>query len=392
MFDLALLCASVTSAIIWFVLLLMPVRWRMSERWEASDCLPATITKWPSLSVIVPARNESASLPLTLPSWLGQDYPKSEIILIDDESSDGTAECAKDISAQAGRNVKVIKGTPPPTGWTGKLWALEQGVRASAGEWLLFTDADILHCPNLWRGLVAKAFSEQRVMVSLMALLDTHGLWARLLIPAFVYFFHVLYPFKMVQNLQSKVSAAAGGCILISRQALDKIGGIAGYSNSLIDDIALARKIKDAGMPLSLSLTKSVVSVRPYYRLCDIWNMVARNAFAQLKYSWLALVGTVLGLVTLFAVPVIGVCTFMVGIASQVTILSSGLSLLIMALMYVPTLRFFSLSVWRAFTLPVVGGFYLAMTVSSAINYLSGRHEWRGTRMKIVHENGKFCE
>ncbi|MFN3533610.1 MAG: glycosyltransferase, partial [Candidatus Brocadia sp.] len=166
MFDLTLLCASVTSAIIWFVLLLMPVRWRMSERWEASDCLHATITKWPSLSVIVPARNESASLPLTLPSWLGQDYPRSEIILIDDESSDGTAECAKDISAQAGRNVKVIKGAPPPAGWTGKLWALEQGVRASAGEWLLFTDADIFHCPNLWRGLVAKAFSEQRVMVS----------------------------------------------------------------------------------------------------------------------------------------------------------------------------------------------------------------------------------
>ncbi|MFN3532616.1 MAG: glycosyltransferase, partial [Candidatus Brocadia sp.] len=230
------------------------------------------------------------------------------------------------------------------------------------------------------------------VMVSLMALLDTQGLWARLLIPAFVYFFHALYPFKLVQNLRSKVSAAAGGCILISRQALDKIGGIAGYSNSLIDDIALARKIKDAGMPLSLSLTKSVVSVRPYYRLCDVWNMVARNAFAQLKYSWLALVGTVLGLVTLFVVPVIGVCTFVAGTALQVTILSSSLSLLIMALTYVPTLRFFGLSVLRAFTLPVAGGFYLAMTVSSVINYLSGRHEWRGTRMKIGQENGKFCE
>lgn len=253
MIDFILFCASLTSFALWFVLWLMPVRWRMSERWEASDCIHTETTQWPGLSVIVPARNESASLPLTLPSWLCQDYPKSEIILIDDESSDGTAECAKGISVQAGRSVKVIRGTPPPTGWTGKLWALEQGVRASAGEWLLFTDADIRHSPNLWRGLVAKAFKEQRDMVSLMALLDTHGLWARLLIPAFVYFFHVLYPFKMVQNLRSKKSAAAGGCILISRQALDKIGGIAEYSNALIDDIALARKIKDAGMPLSFT-------------------------------------------------------------------------------------------------------------------------------------------
>ena len=359
MFDLILLCASVISAIIWLALLFMPVRWRMSERWEVSDSLHTTITQWPSLSVIVPARNESTSLPLTLPSWLGQGYPESEIILIDDESSDGTAACAKGISSQTGRNVKVIRGTPPPTGWTGKLWALEQGVRASTGEWLLFTDADIFHSPGLWCGLVAKALNERRVMVSLMALLDTQGLWARLLIPAFVYFFHGMYPFKSVQNLLSKVSAAAGGCILISRQALDKIGGITGYSNALIDDIALARKIKDAEMPLCLSLTKSVVSVRPYRRLGDVWNMVARNAFAQLKYSWLALGGTVLGLVVLFLVPVAGICTFMAGTISQVTILSSGLSIFMMALMYVPTLRFFDLNVWRAFTLPIAGAFYL---------------------------------
>lgn len=382
MFDLILLCASVISAIIWLALLFMPVRWRMSERWEVSDSLHTTITQWPSLSVIVPARNESTSLPLTLPSWLGQGYPESEIILIDDESSDGTAACAKGISSQTGRNVKVICGTPPPTGWTGKLWALEQGVRASTGEWLLFTDADIFHSPGLWCGLVAKALNERRVMVSLMALLDTHGLWARLLIPAFVYFFHGMYPFKSVQNLLSKVSAAAGGCILISRQALDKIGGITGYSNALIDDIALARKIKDAEMPLCLSLTKSVVSVRPYRRLGDVWNMVARNAFAQLKYSWLALGGTVVGLVVLFLVPVAGICTFMAGTISQVTILSSGLSIFMMALMYVPTLRFFGLNVWRAFTLPIAGAFYFAMTVSSAINYLFGRHEWRGIRIK----------
>jgi len=252
MMDLILFSASVFSTIIWLVFFLMPIRWRMSEQWEASDRLHTTISQWPSLSVIVPARNESESLLLTL--------------------------------------------------------------------------------------------------------LDTHGLWARLLVPAFVYFFHVLYPFEMVQNLLSKESAAVGGCILVSRQALDKIGGIAGYCNAWIDDIALARKIKGAGMSLSLSLTKSVVSVRPYRRLLDIWDMVARNAFAQLQHSWLALVGTVLGLVILFIIPVTGICTFMAVTTSQVTILFSSLSLFVMALTYVPTLRLFSLSVWRAFTLPVAGG------------------------------------
>lgn len=209
MIGLILFCLCGISAIIWLMLLCMPVRWRMSERWETSESMCTTISQWPTLSVIIPARNESASLPLTLPSWLAQDYPKSEIILIDDESSDGTAECANGISAQAGRSVTIIRGTPPPSGWTGKLWALEQGVRATTGEWLLFTDADILHSKNLWRGLVAKALGEQRAMVSLMALLDTQGFWARLLIPAFVYFFHTLYPFKMVRDLLYNVSAAA---------------------------------------------------------------------------------------------------------------------------------------------------------------------------------------
>ncbi|MDN3513949.1 MAG: glycosyltransferase [Candidatus Brocadia sp.] len=382
--DIILFSVSAVSAIIWLVFFFMPVRWRMSGQWEASDCLHTTISQWPSLSVIVPARNEVKSLPLTVPSWLDQNYPKAEIILIDDESSDGTAECAKGISAQAGRSMKVISGTPPPDGWTGKLWALEQGVRASSGEWLLFTDADIRHGTNLWRGLVAKALTEQRAMVSLMALLDTHGLWARLLIPAFVYFFHGLYPFEMVGNLRAKISAAAGGCILVSRQALDKVGGIAGYSNAWIDDIALARKIKSSGMSISLSLTKSVVSVRPYRRLQDIWNMVARNAFSHLRYSWLTLVGTVIGLIILFIVPVIGVCTFMDETALRVTIMFSSLTIFIMGLTYVPTLRFFSLSAWRACTLPIAGAFYLAMTVSSAINYLSGRCEWRGSRSKAV--------
>ncbi|TVL99301.1 MAG: glycosyl transferase family 2 [Candidatus Brocadia sp. WS118] len=268
----------IISAVIWLVLLFMPIRWSISERWDISGDLPTIIPPWPTLSVIVPARNERPSLPVTLPSWLKQDYPASEIILVDDESCDGTAECAREISAQLKCKIQVLAGTPPPPGWTGKLWALEQGVRISSGEWLLFTDADIFHNPHLWQGLIAKAIAEQREMVSLMVLLDTQGFWARLLIPAFIYFFHFLYPFAEVQDWRSRTAAAAGGCILVSRKALNAIGGIASYGDAWIDDIALALRVKRAGMPISLSLTKSAISIRPYLRLHEIWNMVARKA------------------------------------------------------------------------------------------------------------------
>lgn len=380
MIDLILLSVCSVSAFFWFLLLFMPMRWRMSERWEVTEKSCTFVSRLPSLSVIIPARNESISLPLTLPSWLDQDYPESEITLIDDESTDGTEECAKSIASRSNRTIRIIKGTLPPPGWTGKLWALQQGINVSTGEWLLFTDADIRHCPNLWSALVTKALTEEREMVSLMALLDTEGMWARLLIPAFVYFFHLMYPFEKVRESQSKISAAAGGCVLISRCALDKIGGIAGHRNAMIDDLALARRIKQAGLPLSLSLTKSVVSIRPYRRLSDVWNMVARSAFTQLRCSWLALIGTVLGMLILFIAPMAGICAFIGQIVSPATPVISLVALLLMAWTYIPTIRFFGLGRSRAFTLPIAGILYMAMTVSSAINHLFGRHDWRGAR------------
>ena len=359
------------------------MRWCMSERWDAVNSLHVLIPELPKLSVIVPARNESDSLPLTLPSWLAQDYPASEIILIDDESNDDTKGCARDIAAQYKRDVCVLKGTPSPPGWTGKLWALQQGINASSGEWLLFTDADIRHSPGLWRGLVIKALSEKRAVVSLMALLDTAGIWSRLLIPAFVYFFHLLYPFKKVKELRSKITAAAGGCILVSRHALDKIGGIAGHCNAWIDDIALAKRIKRAGLPVSLSLTKSAVSIRPYRQFRDVWNMVARSAFTQLQCSWFALIGTVLGMLVLFLSPVFGVFLSVAGGSFYITASISISTLLLMSVTYIPILRFYDLSIIRAFTIPFAGTLYMAMTVSSAINHATGRLEWRGSRNKI---------
>ncbi len=380
MLHLALLYSCIVSALAWLTIVLMPVRWRMSECWETVDHQKVPISKLPSLSVIVPARNESTSLPITLLSWLNQEYPDSEIILIDDESNDNTAKLADEIASQHNRNLQILRGTTPPHGWTGKLWALEQGITASSGEWLLFTDADIRHCPDVWRGLMSKALTERLEMVSLMALLDIKGKWARLLIPAFVYFFHFMYPFERVRESRSRISAAAGGCVLISRNALNKIGGLEGHSNAWIDDLALARRVKNAGLPLSLSLTKSVVSIRPYRQLGDLWNMVSRNAFSQLRCSLLFLFLTVLGLTVLFLAPVSGICMFIMGIFSPVTFIISFLALLLMMVTYMPVLRFFGLSVLRAITLPFVGMLYASMTVSSAVDYFSGRSEWRGKR------------
>lgn len=371
------------SALFWLMFLFMPVRWRISELWESPEYPSSLSSHFPRLSVIVPARNECNSLPMTLPSWLAQDYPEPEIILVDDESTDGTEECAKNIASQSNRTVRIIKGTKPPPRWTGKLWALQQGINVSSGEWLLFTDADIHHCHNLWRGLMTKALSEKRDMVSLMAFLDTKGIWAGLLIPAFIYFFHFMYPFRKVGDLRSKISAAAGGCVLISRKALDKIGGIAGYSDSLIDDLALARCIKGAGLSISLSLTRSAVSIRPYSRLSDVWMMVARSAFTQLRCSLVALFGTVVGMSVLFIAPMAGILVFIVKAVSPVIPIVSCATLIIMAGTYLPTIRFFRLNVSRVFTLPISGIFYMAMTVSSAINYFSGRHVWRGERKRV---------
>jgi glycosyltransferase involved in cell wall biosynthesis len=356
MISIILLSICITSAVIWLVFLCLPVRWRMSEQWEPTNNQHIPLPKWPGLSVILPARNERNSLPLTLPSWLKQDYPEYEIILVDDESDNGTAEYAKDMVAQSSRTVHIIKGTKPPPGWTGKLWALEQGIRASSGEWLLFTDTDILHSPNLWKGLVAKALTERRAMVSLMALLDTKGIWANLLIPAFVYFFYILYPFEKVNNIHSKISAAASGCILISRHALEKIGGIAGHRNAWIDDIALAKRVKHAGFLISLSLSRSAVSIRSYNLLHNV------------------------GLLILFLAPIIGICTFFTDTVSSFTAILSFSVIVMMTITYIPTIYFFRLSIFRAFTLPFAGVLYTAMTISSAVDHLADRLSWRGVR------------
>ncbi len=377
MIPLFLNAACLLSLVIWSLLVFFPSRWKMSERWDPSDDSDISCTPLPFLSVIIPARNESKSLPVTLPSWLQQNYPHAEIILIDDASDDGTAACAQTIASQTNSSVKIVHGTPKPESWTGKLWALEQGVRIASGDWFLFTDADIYHNQNVWKHLVYTALKDKRDMISLMALLDTKGRWSQLLIPAFIYFFHLLYPFPKVRNTRSRTAAAAGGCILVSRRSLEKISGLAGHSNAWIDDIALAKRLKKAGFSISLSLTQSVVSIRPYVFLRDIWDMVSRNAFTQLNCSWFALAGTFIGMSMLFLAPVAGVCTLL---HNPVTFGISLISLILMATTYYPTLRFYKLRSWRTLTLPIAGALYMAMTITSAINHMKGNRQWRGAR------------
>ncbi|MDA8061404.1 MAG: glycosyltransferase, partial [Actinomycetota bacterium] len=263
---------------------------------------------WPSVAVVVPARNEADLLPLTLPSLMAQDYPGPlRVVLVDDASSDGTAEVAARCSAGGRAGVEVLEGAPRPDGWAGKLWALHQGIDLCCGagaspEWVLFTDADVRHPPGSVRALVAAAVSEGRDVVSLMVRLRVVTAWERLLVPAFVYFFAQLYPFRLVAG-PGRTAAAAGGCVLVRRAALERAGGIAAIRDAVIDDVALARALKRSGARIWLGLADEVRSVRPYPRLADLWRMVARSAFTQLRYSPVLLGFTLVGLVLVYLGP-----------------------------------------------------------------------------------------
>jgi len=329
--------------------------------------LPAAdLSAWPSVVAVVPARNEADILPETLPSLLGQDYPGSfQVIVVDDASTDGTGELSKQLG-----DVRVVTGGGPPPGWTGKVAALALGV-AEAGEpdCLLFTDADIAHPVDSVTALVRAA--DGRDLVSLMARLRTETFWERAIVPAFVYFFAQLYPFARV-NRPGRTAAAAGGCVLVRRSVLVSAGGLAAIRGALIDDVALAMLVKRAGSGrIWLGLSTSVRSLRAYPRLADLWDMVARSAYTQLRYSLWLLAGTVLGLLMLYAVPPVA---FVVGLFGQPVLAALGLvGWAVMAFSYLPMLRRYGLSVGWAPLLPVIALFYAGMTVDSAWRHWRGR-------------------
>ena len=344
----------------------------------------------PSVVAVVPARDEAEILPETLPTLLAQDYPgEFSVVLVDDASTDRTAAVAVALAAPAGVPLRVVSGSPPPAGWAGKVWAMAQGV-AAAGEcgYLLFTDADIALEPGVVADLVRAAADDDRALVSQMALLRAETGWERWIVPAFVYFFAQLYPFRRVGRPRARTAAAAGGCMLVRREMLAAAGGLERIAGARIDDVALARLLKrgPARARCWLGFTTSVHSRRPYPGLGGLWDMVARSAYTQLRYSPALLAGTVAGLCWLYLLPPVAALGGLAAAAAHPPgpagwwLAGAGLAgWALMALSYLPVLRLYRLSPLRAPCLPVIALLYTAMTVDSARRHRMGRGgEWKG--------------
>lgn len=338
---------------------------------------------WPYVCVVVPARDEAAVLPDSLPSLLAQDYPgRAEVFLVDDGSSDGTGDLARELSRRfGGLPLTVSSPGEPPAGWTGKLWAVRHGIalaRARGPEFLLLTDADIAHRPDSLRVLAAAARTGGFDLVSQMARLRAESVWERLVVPAFVYFFAQLYPFRRIGVRGSRTAAAAGGCVLLSAEAAERARIPDAIRQAVIDDVALAKAVKRSGGHIWLGLAERVDSVRPYPRLHDLWRMVSRSAYAQLLHNPLLLTGTVLGLALVYLVPPVAL---LAGSATgdPATALLGGLAWLLMAATYVPMLRYYGQPLWLAPLLPFTAFLYLLMTVDSAVQHYRGRGAaWKG--------------
>ncbi|MDC2954930.1 glycosyltransferase [Streptomyces gilvifuscus] len=338
---------------------------------------------WPPVCVVVPARDEAAVLPAALPSLLAQDYPgRAEVFLIDDGSSDGTGELARELAAShGGLPLTVDSPGEPPAGWTGKLWAVRHGIglaRARGPEYLLLTDADIAHEPDSLRELVAAARTGGFDVVSQMARLRVESAWERLVVPAFVYFFAQLYPFRRIGGRRARTAAAAGGCVLLRADTAERARIPDAIRHAVIDDVALARTVKGGGGHIWLGLAEKVDSVRPYPRLHDLWRMVSRSAYAQLRHNPLLLLGTVAGLLLVYVVPPVALIAGSVAGEPAAAVLG-GLAWLVMAGTYVPMLRYYRQPLWLAPLLPFTACLYLLMTVDSAVQHYRGRGAaWKG--------------
>lgn len=331
--------------------------------------------EWPEVVAVVPARNEADVIARSLGSVAAQDYPGPfRAVLVDDNSEDGTGNIALTIISS---RVEVVPGAPLAPGWTGKLWAVSQGIAAAGTpRYIWLTDADIAHDPGTLRRLVALAEGKQCKLVSFMARLHCETWPERALIPAFVYYFMMLYPFNWVNRrgwVGQKIAAAAGGCVLVERAALEAAGGIAAIRGSLIDDCALGALIKRQG-PIWLGLTHRSRSIRPYLGSGEVGAMIARSAYAQLRYSPLFFVGTLIGLALMFAVPV-----WLAVMGEGAARIAGALSLGLMALMYQPILRFYRLSPLWGLAQPLVGSFYALCVVWSGWQHWRGRGGmWKG--------------
>lgn len=399
--------------------------------WRTDQRLPsrprharAEPEEWPRVAVVVPARDEAEVLPLSLPSLLSQDYPgEAEVLLVDDGSTDGTGKLAEELAQRyGGLPLTVTSPGEPEPGWTGKLWALRHGIdlartrgpaaaapgtpgpecgdgpraeelgtpaadgpegRRPAGpcrpEFLLLTDADIAHEPDSLRRLMEAALASELDLVSQMARLRVASGWERLVVPAFVYFFAQLYPFRWInRRRRPRATAAAGGCVLLRTGTAERARVPESIRQAVIDDVSLARAVRRAGGRIWLGLAERVDSVRPYPHLSDLWRMVSRSAYAQLRHNPLVLAGTVVGLAVVYLVPPVALAVGLFG-GDAAAGWAGGIAWAVMAGTYLPMLRYYRQPLWLAPTLPLTALLYLFMTVDSAVQHYRGRGAaWKG--------------
>jgi hopene-associated glycosyltransferase HpnB len=368
------------SFLIWIVLTFFwGAFWQLSA-FDDDASAPASIPSWPRVVAIVPARNEADTIARVVESLAQQHYPgEFHLIVVDDHSDDSTASLAETAAAraQATDRVTILPAAQLQAGWTGKIWAMQQGLdRASTlhPEYFWFTDADIVHAPDTLKRLVSRAETRKLDLASLMVLLQANSFPERLLIPPFLYFFLMLYPPRWIADPKSRTAGAAGGCVLLRRTALERLGGFASMRAEVIDDCALARSVKRAGGITWMGLTRKSVSLRSYKTFAEIRDLISRTAFTQLRYSLLLLLGTLLGMFLTYIVPPV--------FAFHTQPLVWRMSLAAWALMtisYLPTVRYYRLSpLWAPF-LPVAATSYSYATLLSAVRYWLGRGgQWKG--------------
>jgi len=358
------------STLVWVGFVLLP--WRPWSNQQALDAPNETDLDvlLQDITVIIPARDEAEVITQTLQGVINQGS-ELEIILIDDGSEDGTTE--KAVQA-APANLRIVRGQTLPAAWGGKLWALEQGRRLVRTPYTLLLDADIALDKGIVKALREKMQKECVPFISLMAAPSMSSGWEKFLMPAFVYFFKVLYPFERVNSRRSKIAAAAGGCILIESKLLEQIGGFTPIKLAVIDDCSLARRVKSRGVGIWLGVSHSVKSIRRYQHVQEIWNMVARSAFAQLRYSVWRLVLCTLSMLLIYEAPVVLLASQNIPIR-----LLSIVSLTIMVSTYLPTPQFYHRSWAWGFGLPLVAALFLLMTWTSALRYWRGEYtRWKG--------------
>ena len=360
------------GAALWLCVLVLPWQpWRVRERLEPGPAEDAADISLEDVTVLIPARDEAMVIGDTLAA-LGRQGRGLRAVLVDDRSGDDTAEVARQ-AAPEGIVLNVQAGAPLSEGWTGKLWALEQGRRRIETPLTLLLDADITLRPGMLRALLAKRAETDAALVSIMAALRMRGGWEKLLLPAFIFFFRLLYPFHLSNGPGRRVAASAGGCVLVETAVLVQIGGFEAIRGALIDDCALARAVKDAGHRTWIGVSRGAESHRDYPTLGVVWRMVARTAYTQLRYSPVLLLLCTLLMALMFWAPIAGLGG---PLAAQI---AGAVGLVGMTLCYLPTVRYYRLfSAW-ALTMPLIGTLFLAMTWHSALRDWGGRRsEWKG--------------